>query len=77
MTDLIYHHSKADLTGSPDIHGEAHVFLHTNGCCTVQMNVGYGAAHMSVQTDADSLRAFARLLADAVVMLPAKVEEAA
>jgi hypothetical protein len=73
----IYHHKSVELAGDADLNGSAHVFLHANGGVSVTMQAAYGAAHMSMQINADGLRAFAKLLTDAVEALPVKVEEAA
>ena len=52
------------------MNGRAAVFLHASGGVSVTMEAAYGAAHMAMQINTDSLRAFANLLNEAVDALP-------
>ncbi len=73
----IYYNNAAVLAIHGEKHGAASVCLFDHGTVIIGMSGELGAVSMSLHTDADSLRAFAKLLADAVEALPAKVEDAA
>lgn len=73
----IYHNNVAVLAIHGEKHGAASVSLFDHGTVIIGMSGELGAVSMSVHIDADSLRAFAKLLNDAVDALPAKIEEAA
>ena len=77
MTNPIYHHTNVPMLVHGEKTGSASVALFVNGAVIVSLSADLGAMSINFHTDADSLRAFAKLLADAVDALPAKVENAA
>lgn len=78
MTDSIYHRATVKMTHRRnDLKGEAGVYLFQSGTVIIDFGAANNAMGLSFHTDADSLRAFAKLLNEAVEALPAKVEEAA
>ena len=77
MSDLIYHQKSVPLKIQHGPSSSAGVALFNSGSVIVTINADFGAMNVNAHIDADSLRAFAKLLADAVDALPAKVEDAA
>lgn len=77
MPDSIYHQKSAPLNINHSKHASASVALFHSGSVIVTTCSDYGSVSFNVHMDADSLRAFAKLLNDAVDALPAKVEDAA
>jgi len=73
----IYHNNAAVLAFNGEKRGAVSVCLFDHGTVIIGIDAQLGAFSMSLHTDADSLRAFAKLLNDAVDALPAKIEEAA
>ena len=74
MSDGIYHHTRCNLDdGSGDLHGKASVALFDGGTVIVSMFANSGSASMQMHIDADSLRAFAKLLNEAVNALPTPI----
>ena len=75
----IYHSDNVKLTTTGDnpLKGGAAVSLFTDGQVVLAVHAANRSLSVSLHIDADSLRAFAKLLADAVEALPAKVEVAA
>ena len=79
MGNSIYHHRHAvlDTTGTTPLKGGASIALFDDGKVILTLTAANGAVSTNIHINADSLRAFAKLLNDAVDALPAKVEEAA
>lgn len=77
MSGTIYHHKETAIKINGSDHSGASVCLFHSGTVAIDFRAAYGAMNLNIHTDADSLRAFAALLNEAVAALPAKVEEAA
>ena len=77
MNNSIYHQRSVPIQINHGVHSSVAVALFDSGSVIVTTCADYGAVSFNTHMDADSLRAFAKLLADAVEALPAKVEEAA
>jgi len=77
MADSIFHQHSVPIQIKHGVHSNMGVALFDSGVVIVTIGADYGAMSVNVHIDGDSLRAIAKLLADAVDALPAKVEEAA
>ena len=79
MTNPVIHHQTIPMTNGDgaDLRGSANVCMFSDGSNIVTLGAANGSAGMNFHIDADSLRALAKLLNEAVEKLPVQVEEAA
>lgn len=77
MTNNIFHQHSVPIQIKHGVYSNMGVALFDSGLAIVTIGADYGGMSVNVHIEGDSLRAIAKLLADAVDALPAKIEDAA